>query len=42
LIEEECRLRNVGFSEFARQATMMTIKHVKNTSAVMARANAGT
>ena len=37
LIEEECRLRNVGFSEFVRMATMSAIKHVKNTGAVMAR-----
>jgi hypothetical protein len=34
LINEECRLRGVGFSEFVRIATMQAIKHVKNRAAV--------
>ena len=34
LIEEECRLRDVGFSEFVRIATMDAIKHVKNRAKV--------
>jgi hypothetical protein len=34
LIEEECRLRDVGFSEFVRIATMDAIKHVKNRAMV--------
>jgi hypothetical protein len=34
LINEECRLRGVGFSEFVRIATLQAIKHVKNRAAV--------
>jgi hypothetical protein len=34
LIEEECRLRDIGFSEFVRIATMDAIKHVKNRAVV--------
>ena len=35
LIEEECRLRDVGFTEFVRIATMDAIKHVKNRVAFL-------
>jgi hypothetical protein len=41
LIEEECRLRNVNFSAYVREATMSAIKHVKNPIAVMTLAEAG-
>jgi hypothetical protein len=34
LIDEECRLRGVRFSEFVRIATMAAIKHVKNRAVV--------
>ena len=34
LINEECRLRGVGFSEFIRIATLQAIKHVKNRAVV--------
>jgi hypothetical protein len=34
LINEECRLRGVGFSEFVRIATMHAVKHVKNRAIV--------
>jgi hypothetical protein len=39
LINEECRLRGVGFSEFVRIATLQAIKHVKNR-AVLSNASA--
>jgi hypothetical protein len=34
LINEECRLRGIGFSEFVRIATLRAIKHVKNRAVV--------
>lgn len=35
LINEECRLRGIGFSEFVRIATLQAIKHVKNRAVVV-------
>ena len=40
LINEECRLRGVGFSEFVRLATLQAIKHVKNRAVVVSAGSA--
>jgi hypothetical protein len=36
LVEEECRLRKVGFSEYVRDATMVAMTHVKDRAAIAA------
>ena len=32
LIERECAMRNIAFSEYIRQSTMMNMRHTRNRS----------